>query len=526
MSRKDPGDADRVVLDYLEVVRHRTRRPPHPDGFTPDWADRPLPHTHYRGAARIPLPLIDEPRPPEEPREPGAWDLAALAVDLRASIGIASRRLQIDANADLDERTAVATARWGRGTPSGGGTYPIEVYWAAGPGAPLAPGILHYATGLHALERLTTGDPTEAVRAALGRGADDTDDQFLLCTVRQWKNSFKYHNLAHLLAILDLGAFTASWEMLCRDRNIPHRRHVWFADHALNELLGLDPAEESVHAVLPLAWRSTASRGRADEAPARTSPTRRPSPYERSRRIRRFPLTEAVRRATEQPPPPVPGRPLAASLRTAAPRLTAAEVLPPVGEARAALARRVSASGRMDGARPLEQGLLTAVLAAALPEPGALCGTGEPAGLTGMSVLARRVTGLAPGPYAYRIQDGALVRAPGAGPEAFTEDQYQLANYALGDAAALLVPHWHPVRAVKAHGPRAYRTAGVEAGAAAQRAHLAATHLGLAAGLLFGVDAVALDHALGLRARGRHSLVVLLMGHPLPGTAALDGRLC
>ncbi|MFJ9417497.1 nitroreductase family protein [Streptomyces sp. NPDC101227] len=515
-------DAARVTLDYLDAVHRRAHDPLEPPGFAPDWADRPLPHTHHPGAERLPLPF---PATLAQPVPQGPFGLDSLAADLQAAIGIGARRYQVDWNADLADRAAPHTVRWGRGTPSGGAAYPVEVYWAAGPSAPVPGGVFHYASGLHAMERLSAGDPTAAVHAALGPGAAALGDQFLLCTVRLWKNAFKYHNLAYHLATLDLGAFTGSWELLSRDRGLPYRQRVWFDQDALNALLGLDPDAEAVHAVLPLRWRV----GEPPVAPA-APVTVRPPHHERSSAVRDFALARGVQRATAAAPATAPR----AVTLDEEPVPSGAVALPggpdarPAGRAAATLARRSSASGRFDASRPLEPAALAAVLRATAPADRTTHehdAHDEPAALTGLSVVVRRVHGLDPGIYGYHAGSHTLAPVPGDGPAAVTEELYGLDNYSVGQAPAMLVLHWHPGRTVSAYGPRAYRAANIEAGAAAQRAHLAATALDLASGIVLGMDAVPLDAALGLTGRGRHSQVYVFLGHHRPGAAGLDGRL-
>ncbi|MGP3982180.1 SagB family peptide dehydrogenase [Streptomyces sp. KR80] len=533
-------DAAQCVLEYVEAVHRRVRHPIEPPGFTPDWADRPSPHTFHPSAERIPLPYVDA-----EPAGAGGFGLPSLAHCLRLSAGVLSRRWEIDWNGDSGTRARLTGARWGRGTPSGGATYPLELYWATGPAGPLPPGVFHYASGLHALERLSWGDPSHAVCTALSMKNEEPDssDQFLLCTLRFWKNSFKYHNLSYHLMTLDLGAFLGTWEMVCRERGIGCRGRLWFDEEPLNRLLGLDPQEESVVAVLPLPWRSgpRAVAGRSTP-PARAARLPR---YERSRRTRTFALAQAVHRAVSQSSRPVPQR------RTGSPRPPSGEAVPlprvrpvpPAGGVAAVLARRSSAGGRFNGARALSRTALGALLQDAVDGPrqgaedpaetpgetpaqdaGEDPSDGEPRRLTRLTVVANRVRGLSPGVHAYDPDRHALT--PVSGAVLLEQRHYAMSNYSVPHAAAVLVLDWRPAAAVAAFGPRAYRAAHAEAGAVAQRVHLAATARGLGCGIVLGMDAPAVDTALGLAAEGRRSQLYLLLGHLQEGTAALDDRLC
>ena len=90
----------------------------------------------------------------------------------------------MQANTDLGVAAAVHPRQlvW-RGTASGGGLYPVSVYWVSGPSGPLTPGLYHYSPPQHAMQRLLAGDVSGQVREALGTPDGDlaTDtDQFLV----------------------------------------------------------------------------------------------------------------------------------------------------------------------------------------------------------------------------------------------------------------------------------------------------------------------------------------------------------
>ncbi len=113
-----------------------------------------------------------------------------------------------------------AYAATGRGTASGGGLYPVEIYWAAGPNGPLPAGLYHYASQHHAMERLLAGDPTAQVRAALGPDAAGDTDQFLLLSVKLWKNAFKYNSFSYHVVTTDIGTLVGTWNVWARSRGL------------------------------------------------------------------------------------------------------------------------------------------------------------------------------------------------------------------------------------------------------------------------------------------------------------------
>ncbi|MGW8485717.1 nitroreductase family protein [Streptomyces sp. NPDC055886] len=487
-----------VVLEYVHAVRNRWTVPVAPPGFVPDWADRPSPHTYYPAAERLALPLHEGRLPSEE----GRFDLPLLASFLELTAGVLSRRWQIDRGQD-------SGARWGRGTPSGGGAYPLELYWAAGPPAPVPAGVYHYGSGLHALERVAVGDPLPEL------GASGGESQYLLCALRFWKSTYKYTNFAYHLMLHDLGSFLGSWEALCQEHGIESRPQLSFDDLAVSRLIGAEPDRSAVLAVLPLPWAKQAPEGVA-ERPAPDRPVRpvATAPYERSRRTRVFPLIGAVHRATSAPartvgdareevPEPLPE----GAVRL--PSTASGQPFAQGPDTADCLARRRSANGCFHGTRPLSPDELGEVLNGSKP----------------LRLAVHRVTGLTPGVYDYLPEHHAVVPVDGTATEALDERIYALPNYSVSQAAATLVLHWQPEQAVAAGGARAYRSAAIEAGANAQRIQLAATRRRLAVGIVLGFDGPALESALGLAKEERHGLLCLFLGHPQEGTAALDDRL-
>ncbi|MBT2468154.1 nitroreductase family protein [Streptomyces sp. ISL-66] len=526
-----------TVLDYVEAVRERFRRSMDDDDLPPDWSDRPSSHTVHPGTQEILLAptsaedlgggLADAVADPTAGGGHGSapgLTLRSLASAFQATTGPLSRSWQIDWNGDASQHTRLPSGTWRRGTPSGGANYPWELYWAAGPGLPVPPGLLHYASGRHTLERLATGDVSAAVHAALptaDAGAPRPTGGYLICALRPWKTAFKYGNFAYHLATHDIGAFLGSWQLTQRASGRPGRAVLRFDEPAVNAVLGLDPDRESAYAVLPLEWDP------AEHRPARTTvPTAgqaRPQPWERSRHVKEFPVLTAMRRATAgggtgQPHAPSAGhRPMPGpAARTV--RLPDAAL--PATALSELLSRRRSTGGRLDPLAPLTADELAVVLrcaAAAAPVAG-------DRRLTRIRVIAQRIEGIAPGGYRYDPDEHTLIAA-GAAPRLSQQD-YVLRNYAVAQAGAVIAFTWRPAPDLAAHGPQAYRVAHAEAGAAAQHLHLAAQAAGLGFGLVLGVDLRAVDRAVG--GDGEPELRTSLcgfLGARIRGSAALDERL-
>jgi SagB-type dehydrogenase family enzyme len=538
-----PDQATRTVRGYVETVFRRGREPMEPIGFTPDWADQPSRHKTYPGTRRFPLPdgtahpmapashVLFGDGPGEDADRP--WTLPELAALLRLSYGVLDRRLRVSWNQDSDVRVLYQESLWGRGTASGGGMYPLEIYWVAGPGGPLTPGVYHYATAHHAFERLLTGDLTGRVRAACpGAGAADG---YLLVTVRFWKNSFKYNSFCYHVVTQDAGALLGNWELLARGLGRRLHRALWFDDAALNRVLGVATEEECVLAVVPVPFTAGPSGGApapVQETDRETAPLIHRRSFERSKRLLTFEQVEQVHRAVlddrRDPPPAAEVRQLALPAR---PPGDGVELPPPlnarlgrdVGEV---IRFRRTSFGSFVGSRKLgldELGTILAGTAAAQDYQADV--VPADVGLTGLYALVNRVTGLAPGTYAYD-RAGHRLHAIQERPLAdFLQRNYYLSNYNLDQVGAVLAISARWESALRTCGSRGYRLVNSEVGAAAQTAYTAAAALGVGCGAVLGFDNIAIDEAVGLDGSDERTFLFVLLGHERADRADFDYRL-
>lgn len=544
------NDDTTVVREYAEAVFRRNREPMEPIAFEIDWADQPSRHKTYLGVTRLPLPPAGPVGPADVLLDQSTtcpatgWDLGRLATLLRLSYGVLDRRMKVNWNQDADKRTHLPAATWGRGTASGGGMYPVELYVVSGAGGPLLPGVYHYATAHHELERLVAGDVTARVRAATGDNDDDNGDLFVLAAVRFWKNSFKYNSFCYHVVSQDAGALAGSLDAVVRAMGHRADRALWFDEQALDRLLGLDTATESVFAVLPLAWPGAAPRS---DAPAGEPPVPRCRAFERSARPLRFPLVDRVHAAALVGQEPRPGR---GSVTAALPRpaagltgevpveLPAPLTEPFAGDLATVLRARRSSFGGFTSAPPLALDRLGTLLACGAA--GGAIGTDvKPAGdrLTRLFVLANRVDGLAGGGYAYDPDGHRLHRVldPDEPTGALLQRHYLLTNYNTEQAAAVIAISGRLEPMLAAFGNRGYRMLNSEVGAVAQTCYLAATAIGVGCGAVLGLDNVALDDLLGIGPehgddrgddRGdERTLLFLLVGPERTDPADLDLRL-
>ncbi|KOX19415.1 MULTISPECIES: nitroreductase family protein [unclassified Streptomyces] len=543
--------------EYAHAVLHRGRVPMEPTDHVVNWADGPRRGKYYPHAEAFALPdtedLADVPIAPgllpgaggPAPEDHPGFGLPLLSAMLKDSYGLTGRRLGVQANTDLAGLPYYHHANWSRGTAGGGGLYPVSVHWASGPSGPLTPGLHHYDVQRHALQRLLTGDVTGRVREALGPDAPDgalDTDQYLILGVKYWQNSFKYNSFCFHVVSTDLGTLAQTWRIWAAARGLRLAPVLWFDEPALNGLLAVEGEEETVFAVVPLHWGGprTAPPGTArTDAPgtdtllpaaARTDPRHRPAvrhrDAERSRTLLDFPQVRAMHRATLEGATarPAPGA-LASATALTDPADGGARVplpgpvLPGTG-VRRALRERRSSFGRFDARREVSAEHLSAVLAACAGTR--LAGDSDPSGehrLARLYAFVNHVAGIGRGAYAYDPDRGDL-RPVVTGPQGpFLQANYFLANYNLEQAGAVLVPTVRTTAVLDAVGDRGYRLAVATAGAVAQGFYLAASALGLGAGVALGFDNVSYAERLGLTDGDEAPLLIMALGHERPGPA-------
>lgn len=506
-----------AVDTYIDAIVRRAREPMEPRGFEPDWGDQPRRHKYYPGAVRLPLPP-SSPLPGSLGRGLGSegegeWTLPRLSSLLRDSYGLTGRRLAVHGNPDLRGMPWFPSATWSRGVASGGGLYPLEVYWVSGPSGPLPPGIYNYSTPHHSMQRLLAGDVTPHVRAALPRDARDTD-QYLLISVKFWKNSFKYNSFCYHAVTMDVGTLLGTWSIAARAAGLSLKPLFWFDEPALDELLGLDSGDESVLAVVPLPWTGSDPRSAA-------TPVGRPSvkitESERSREVVRFSQVLDVHReilGSSRAEPDEAG--LAKARALPAPAATSRRLPPPAPldvPVTTTLRERRSGFGRFSAERPLAQRDLSAILTAAGDASTLLNDTG----LTRVSVFANHVADLPAGSYDFATREGELRSVQEHSVAEFLQRNYFLNNYNLEQCAAVVTVVARPAAVTEVVGPRGYRLVNAEVGAVTQSVYLACAALGVGCGAALGFDNVSYREELRITDETEWPLLILMIGHERGG---------
>jgi SagB-type dehydrogenase family enzyme len=521
--------------EYLGAVIRRSRMKMPPYDWEVDWADAPRRWKFYRDAPLFALPAgTAEAAPDAGTLQEGLFsttsgdgepfDLALLSGMLLDSYAELSRRLGINANDDNAQLPGYRTAKWGRGTASGGGRFPVSVYWVSGASGPLPPGVYYYSVPHHAMQCLLTGDVTGEVRAALGlRGTGAAADQFLVLGIKFWQNAFKYNSFTFHATTMDIGTILGTWRLWAGARGLKVKPWFWFDKSRIGRLLGADGDAEGIFAVVPLRWPGA---GQPGDVPVGGPHQVRLTESERSRRVVAFDAVREMQLATSTTSAARPA-PEALSAATARPGTGPRTALPAPCRLdlspRQALRARRSSFGRFSGARPARAGQLAAVLAATAAGGALDCDVSRPGrGLELAKVYAfvNHVDGVEPGAYEFDPAANELIlRKPGQ-PGPFLQANYFLANYNLQHASAVVVPAVRATAVLDAVGAPGYPLVNAVIGAAAQAAYTACAAVGLGCGAALGFDNVSYIEELGLAETGEVPLLVLMIGRERPDFAS------
>lgn len=541
-----------ICRDYAEAMFRRAVEPLPPSDFTPDWSDRPSLYKIYRGVERLALPL----RRPKElismaglmswitSPDASAFPVGNTGIDTLATLlffahGVLSRRLRVHPSEDgYGLARYAAGSLYARGTASGGGLYPTEIYWACGSGTngALTPGVYHYDNAHHALERLCVGDVTRCIQGAVfEHPAARKTDQFLLITLNFWKNAFKYTNFSYHVVTQDLGALLCSLWFLASALGIDWQPIFWYRDAVLNTLLGLDQDHESVFAVIPFPTRSAEHEVQADNqfGQAADSAQIKALPMLRSRRVRTFDMNIKAHRSTLLVDEARPDESVADRVSMDEGDYQGEPIaLPPPelerlqGDLLITLQRRRSSFGATSATPPLSQtelGVLLFCSAAVRNYHSDI----KPASsrFTRLLVFVNNVQGIRRGAYAYDAQKHCLWTIRQADMLLLLQQNYLLSNYSMADTGAIIAIVGDLEKMLAAYGNRGYRLLNAEAGLVAQGVYLVSVALSLACGAALGFNNTVLNAALGLDEHGQKTLLFLLIGREPCNVGDIDYRL-
>lgn len=526
-----------ICQRYAEAIFRRNIEPMEPREFHPNWSDQPSRLKIYQQVERLALPTTALPRlasmgeiltrlqtPCGQPEALGQREIAAM---LQFAHGQLNRRLDVNWNRNHRDRVPYFRSTFGRGTASGGGMYPTEIFWVSGQSGSFLPGVYHYDNGQHALARLLSGDVTRQVRQAVGEHpAVMHTDQFLLIALNFWKNSFKYNSFSYHVVTQDLGALLASLRLLANGFGSDLQTLLWYSDESLNRLLGLDTLYESVCAVIPIPTGSVPALSPLAQslAPAPFPQTTlvQKTAFQRSKTLLRFEMIEEAHQSTLIDTEPRP--------ESKAAYQAACDEFPVGGEKIGLPApaldllrmdllttfqQRRSSFGRFSNARPLSLDRFATMLhfthVSCNYGSDLKSADGSPH-FTRLLAFIRNVEGVKPGAYAYDGPRHCLWSIMQQDFSSFLQENYFLQNYNLLEMAALLVIVGKPEQMLRIYGNRGYRIIQAEVGLVAQSMYMASTALSFNCGAALGFDNIALNKALNLQEQER-SFLFLLVGN-------------
>ena len=524
---------------YTEQIMHRGRVMMEPADFVPDWLDKPRKQKFYPDAVRVPMPRAAGGADASgttaaaftaNDGEQLGDDLSDLAEMLLHSYGLIGRRLGIQANTDLGGLPRYVDAGWSRGTASGGGLYPITIYYVAGADSQLASGIYHYSPMHHAFQRLLTGDVTAQIRGALATHQErEAGGGYFVLGLKYWQNAFKYNSFSFHAVTMDLGTVLATWTMWARARGRRLSADLWFDEAEVADLLGVDNDEEAIYAVVPLTAMSAQSRpahGSSLEQAATGAPSHpaqvRIADEEQSRISYGFDAVERMQRESSR------AARLSDEARTAlervgrprlrqGPSLDLPSPAPLQGSLVKALTGRRSSFGRFVGA-PMSAADLHTLLRAA-GEGGLVTDAGaDPSASASIYVFVNHVESIAKGAYQFDARTGSLIRLVDGDQGRFLQDNYFLSNNNLEQAGAVIVPAIPTLHVLDGSGARGYRLVNATIGAISQHTYVAASALGTGCGVALGFDNISFIERLELQESGEKPLLIMAVGNELPGS--------
>lgn len=150
--------------------------------------------------------------------------------------------------------------------------YPVELYVQVRRNLAAAQGLYHYNSAHHVLETLRRGDWLHYAEQAVFFPIQEYDFVIFI-SVLFWKNAFKYRNFAYRLCAQEAGMLLESLLLTADALGLKSKAHYQFLDQQLNALLGFEPGEESLFAMIGF---SAAGPDGAEEKPPPDEPADEP----------------------------------------------------------------------------------------------------------------------------------------------------------------------------------------------------------------------------------------------------------
>lgn len=206
-----------------------------------DWAAQPVPFKTYQVGVDIDLkPYLDSE--------------TATGLD-HADDWMRLSRLLINAYG-LTAKFPTATGQmfYLRSSPSAGGLYPAELYLVSRGTKLLPAGLYNYQARTHSLWRYWDDHNWGALqRACFWHPSLEATQMALVVTGVFYRSAWRYQDRAYRRICLDIGHLLGNLELASALTDYRPHLIASFADQAMADLLYIDPDEEGVMAVLPLA---------------------------------------------------------------------------------------------------------------------------------------------------------------------------------------------------------------------------------------------------------------------------------
>ncbi|MGK9251055.1 SagB family peptide dehydrogenase [Paenibacillus humicus] len=291
----------KAFLHQLQCEPDKTK----PQDAEVDWENAPLPYKLYRHlpvfplASNVPLRLTGN----QGDGKPTMRDIGCL---LWYTFGLAQLSQSV-VEQYTGEQWESSLQLCRRFVPSGGGLYPSEIYLYLKL-EEIPDGIYHYDAAHHRLILLREGRFDSYVGKALGDRCDVTGCfAAVFVSTLFWKNFYKYDNFSYRLQGLDAGLVIGQLLEVAKRFDFETGVYFQFLDRAVNHLLGLSEAEESVYAVIPLAADSTMEWFRHDISTnnrmssaelCRELPILKHDHYVRSKKVSDYPMLTKLNEAS------------------------------------------------------------------------------------------------------------------------------------------------------------------------------------------------------------------------------------
>jgi SagB-type dehydrogenase family enzyme len=259
------------LIEYHEATKHSPASV-RADHFQLDWANQPRSFKVYTAVEPIALTLAFKPSsmPPLSAIAGGSAALEESSVSPTSAIaGGLMDGERTESPRPLDREllarlcyfsngiTRVIKRAGGsmpfRAAACTGALYHIELYLVCGDLPDLGAGVYHYAAHDNSLGVLRRGDFRAVLVTATGAEPSVAAAPVsLVCTSTYWRNAWKYRARAYRHVFWDSGTVVANLLSVAAANGVAARVVLGFADSSVNQLLGVDPAEEAAVCIVTL----------------------------------------------------------------------------------------------------------------------------------------------------------------------------------------------------------------------------------------------------------------------------------